>query len=64
MKILMIECNEAELKANRGIMDNIVDAMSYAFNGFYGTYAGACNNVDTDDDTDEETDTEECDNER
>lgn len=36
MKIWYIECTEEELRANRGIMDNVVDAMSNMFNGVFG----------------------------
>lgn len=37
MKIFMIECTEDELRANRGIMDAIVDACQGAMNSFFGT---------------------------
>lgn len=36
MKIVYLECSAEELKANRGIMDSIVDAVSDIFGGFYG----------------------------
>ena len=38
MRIIAIECDAEELKANRGIMDAIVDACSGLLNSFYGTY--------------------------
>ena len=38
MKIVYIECNEDELKANRGLMDSIVDAVHGVLDSFYGTY--------------------------
>lgn len=37
MKIFILECTEDELRANRGIMDAIVDACQGAINTFYGT---------------------------
>ena len=37
MKIFILECTEDELKANRGIMDAIVDACQEAVNTFFGT---------------------------
>lgn len=37
MKIFMIECTAEELKANRGIMDAVVDACRDFANAFYGT---------------------------
>lgn len=37
MKIFMIECTEDELRANRGIMDAIVDACQGAMDSFFGT---------------------------
>lgn len=37
MKILILECTEDELKANRGFMDAIVDACQGFVNAFYGT---------------------------
>jgi len=38
MKIFILECTEDELRANRGIMDAIVDACQGVVNTFYGTY--------------------------
>ena len=38
MKVFYIECTEEELRANRGIMDAIVDACSGVLSTFYGTY--------------------------
>lgn len=37
MKIFLLECTEDELRANRGIMDAIVDVCQGAMNTFYGT---------------------------
>ena len=37
MKIFILECTEDELRANRGIMDAIVDACQGFVQGFYGT---------------------------
>lgn len=37
MKIFVLECTEDELRANRGIMDAIVDACQGFINTFYGT---------------------------
>ena len=41
MKIFMIECTEDELRANRSIMDAIVDACQGVVDTFFGTTA-AC----------------------
>ena len=38
MKIIAIECNVEEIKANRGLMDSIVEACRGLLNSFYGTY--------------------------
>lgn len=37
MKIFVLECTEGELRANRGIMDAIVDACQGVTNTFFGT---------------------------
>lgn len=37
MKIFMIECTAEELRANRGIMDAVVDACRNFADAFYGT---------------------------
>jgi hypothetical protein len=37
MKLIILECTEDELRANRGIMDAIVDACHGFINTFYGT---------------------------
>ena len=37
MKMFILECTEDELRANRGIMDAIVDACQGIVNTFYGT---------------------------
>lgn len=37
MKVIMFECTEEELKANRGIMNAVVDAMRDFTNRFWGT---------------------------
>ena len=55
MRVVYIECSVDELKANRGIMDAIVEACHGMLNGFYGTYSPDCN-----DETEQTTeDTEE-----
>ena len=36
MKIFMIECTEEELRANRGIMDAVVDVCRGLLSGVYG----------------------------
>lgn len=38
MKVILFECTEEELKANRGIMNGIVDAMRDFTNRFWGTF--------------------------
>lgn len=38
MKIIAIECNAEEIKANGGFMDTIVKACSGLLNSFHGTY--------------------------
>ena len=52
MKIFILECTEEELKANRGIMDSIVDTMSRFTDAFWGSYSNKeyCTNPDCDDD--------------
>lgn len=37
MKLFLLECTEDELRANRGIMDAIVDACKETINAFCGT---------------------------
>ena len=37
MKIFMIECTADELRANRGIMDAVVDVCQDFANAFFGT---------------------------
>ena len=49
MKVFYIECTEDELKANRGIMDAIVDACSGLLNGLYGSCVPSCNNEEAED---------------
>jgi len=39
MKIVYIECTEDELRANRGIMDAVVDAVGGLLSGVYGNCA-------------------------
>lgn len=48
MKIFYIECTEEELRANRGIMDAIVDACSGLLGGIYGSYTPNCEKSDED----------------
>lgn len=38
MKIFILDCTENELRANRGIMDAIVDACRGLIGSLYGTY--------------------------
>lgn len=42
MKIFVLECTEGELRANRGIMDAIVDACQGVTNTFFGTITPCC----------------------
>ena len=51
MKIFMLECTEDELRANRWLMDVIVDAASGILNTFYGNYTPTVS--DTEDDPQE-----------
>ena len=44
MKMFILECTEDELRANRGIMDAIVDACQGAINTFYGSFSPASSN--------------------
>ena len=44
MKIFILECTEDELRANRGIMDAIVDACQGVVNTFYGSFSAASSN--------------------
>ncbi|MBR3330620.1 MAG: hypothetical protein IKG25_05305 [Mogibacterium sp.] len=37
MKLFILECTENELRANRGIMDALVDACRGTINAFCGT---------------------------
>lgn len=46
MKVFYIECTEEELRANRGIMDAIVDACSGLLGGIYGSYTPCCEKSD------------------
>lgn len=48
MKIFYIECTEEELRANRGIMDAIVDACSGLLGGIYGSYTPCCEKSEED----------------
>lgn len=48
MKIFYIECTEEELRANRGIMDAVVDACSGLLNDLYGSYTPSCEKSDED----------------
>lgn len=44
MKMFILECTEDELRANRGIMDAIVDACQGVANTFYGSFSAASSN--------------------
>lgn len=46
MKIFMIECTEDELRANRGIMDAVVDACHGLLSGLYGNCNPCCEEDD------------------
>lgn len=48
MKIFMIECTEDELRANRGIMDAVVDACRGLLGSVYGTCTPCCKENDED----------------
>lgn len=37
MKLMILDCTEDELRANRGIMDAIIDACQSVANTFWGT---------------------------
>lgn len=37
MKLMILDCTEDELRANRGIMDAIIDACQGVVNTFWGT---------------------------
>ncbi len=41
MKMFILECTEDELRANRGLMDAVVDAAQGFINGFYGSFSSA-----------------------
>ena len=59
MKIIYIECNEDELKANRGLMDSIVDAVHGILDSFYGTYNPSTNFDPDESDGDDDEESEE-----
>lgn len=60
MKVFYVECTEDELRANRGIMDAIVDACSGLLGGIYGSYTPNLEKSDEDEsDRDEEVTIEE-----
>ena len=54
MKIFYLECTEDELRANRGIMDAIVDACQGVINTLYGSYAPVSDEQDEDAEESEE----------
>lgn len=56
MKIFILECNEDELRANRGIMDAIVDACQGFINAFYGTHGTT---IEQEDEEEEEEDADD-----
>ena len=51
MKLIILECTEEELRANRGIMDAVVDAFQGAINTFYGSYPPNISDDNTGDET-------------
>lgn len=60
MKIWYVECTEEELRANRGIMDSVVDAMQGMFGSIYGTYNPfPINNIDTEEPEEDKKEVEE-----
>ena len=54
MKIIYLECTEGELRANRGIMDNVVDMVSGMAQAFYGTCTMPKNSKDEEDEPDDD----------
>lgn len=56
MKIIAIECNVDELKANRGIMDAIVEACAGMLGGFYGNYTPKTDGDEVEEDMEESED--------
>jgi len=55
MKLLILDCTEEELRANRGIMDAIVDVCQGVVNTFYGTYTPSAPEEDKEEDIEEDT---------
>ena len=49
MKIFILECSEEELKMNRGILDNIVDACTGFLNTLYGSHIPTSSENDKED---------------
>lgn len=39
MKLIILECTEEELKAKKGILDSISEALRGLLDGFYGSYS-------------------------
>lgn len=58
MKIFILECTKDELEANRGIMDNIVDAFRGFTNAFFGTMKPCSCPTEQEDKEDEDEDDE------
>ena len=56
MKIFYLECTEDELRANRGIMDAIVDACQGVINTLYGSHTPVSDEQDEDAEESNETD--------
>lgn len=59
MKIFMLECTEDELRANRGLMDVIVDAASGILNTLYGNYTPTVSNTENETQKNEDGETDE-----
>ena len=56
MKIFILECTEDELRANRGIMDAIVDVCQGIMNTFYGTKTPCQTEQNSEDEDEQGTD--------
>ena len=57
VKMIQIECNKEELKANRGLMDAMVDVFQGIVDSIYGTYRPS-GTTDAQEETEEETENE------
>lgn len=57
VKMIQIECNKEKLKANRGLMDAMVDVFQGIADSIYGTYRPS-GTTDAQEETEEETENE------